>query len=220
MILEVCCGNEESVDAAVAGGAPRIELCSHLELDGLTPEWETLRTVRERYPGLVIHVLIRPRAGDFHYSAAEAAQMVADARTALSLGVDGIVVGALTPEGDPDIEILRQFQAPSLTFHRAFDVCRAPLEAMEAIIGLGWQRILTSGQAPSALEGAGLIRQLQEKAAGRIILLPGGGVTPENARRILELTGCSELHASASETGHDGRKVTSARKVEGIINAV
>jgi len=220
-LLEVCCGNLDSVHAAVKGGAPRIELCSALELDGLTPSWEDLRTVRSRYPHLSVHVLIRPRAGDFCYSPAEVRQMAADIRTALSLGADGIVIGCLIPEGDVDVPAMRELMAVArnVTFHRAFDVCRRPFDALEEIIGLGCARLLTSGQAPTVAEGTDMVRALRGQAAGRIGLLPGCGVTPRNARRILELTGCTEIHASASHT-KDGRKVTSARTVAAILHQI
>ena len=220
-LLEVCCGNLDSVHAAVKGGAPRIELCSALELDGLTPSWEDLRTARALYPHLTIHVLIRPRPGDFCYSPAELQQMAADIRTALSLGADGIVIGCLTPEGDVDIPAMQVLMADArnVTFHRAFDVCRRPFDALEAIIGLGCRRLLTSGQAPTVAEGTDMVRALRERAAGRIGLLPGCGVTPRNARRILELTGCTEIHASASHTVN-GRKVTSSRTVAAILRQI
>ena len=222
MTLEVCCGNLESVHAAVKGGAQRVELCSRLEVDGLTPRWEELREARALYPGLRIHVLIRPREGDFCYGPEEILQMAAEMETALSLGADGLVLGALTEKGDVDREAMATLVAPvrgraSLTFHRAFDVCRRPFDALEVIEGLGFQRILTSGQAPSALEGTGLLRELQERAS--LIILPGGGVNAANARRILDLTGCTELHASASSIGPDGRKVTDTKKVAAILAA-
>jgi len=249
MKLEVCCGNLESVHAAAKGGAPRIELCSALELDGLTPDWEDLQKARAYYPELVIHVLIRCRAGDFCYTKEEVRQMTGQIEEALAYGADGIVIGALTPEGDIDTAALEEWSGllqqwllakgleaggchssmdahffkglipvPSVTFHRAFDRCRDPFQALEDIIGLGCNRILTSGQAATALEGAGLIRELREKAHGRIGLLPGGGITPENAKAVLERTGCTELHASASETV-DGRKVTQERLVRALLSA-
>ena len=221
MILEVCCGNLESVHAAVKGGAQRVELCSHLELDGLTPLWEELEETRALYPALKIHALIRPREGDFCYSPEEVLQMEADIEKALSLGADGIVIGALDEKGDVDAEVMKELVTlvdgrASLTFHRAFDVCRWPFEALETIEALGFHRILTSGQAPSALAGADMLRELQRRA--HLTILPGGGINAGNARRILELSGCRELHASAS-TILMGRKVTDAKKVAAILAA-
>ena len=250
-LLEVCCGNLESVDAAVAGGARRIELCADLELDGLTPPMASLRAVKEKYPELIVHVLIRPRDGDFVYSPEEAELMALQIESALEFGADGIVVGCLTADGDVDIDLMEQlvslvesfnlatelnrsdlchaandshfFPNPSrrvsITFHRAFDRCRQPFEALEQIIGLGCDRILTSGQAPTAEEGADTLRKLDRRARGRIIILPGGGVTPENAARILALTGCTEIHASASETVN-GKKVTSSAIVSSLLSVL
>ena len=223
MILEVCCGNLDSVKAAVKGGAQRVELCSRLDLDGLTPLWEDLREARNLFPDLKIHVLIRPREGDFCYSAKEVSRMSADAETALALGADGLVLGALDEKGDVDQAVIQELLAvaepwaPSLTFHRAFDVCRKPFEALETIEGMGFHRILTSGQAPSAQEGTDMLRELQSRA--HLIILPGGGINASNARRILELSGCSELHASASTLQPDGRKVSDAKKVAAILAA-
>ena len=250
-LLEVCCGNLESVDAAVAGGARRIELCADLELDGLTPPMASLRAVKEKYPELIVHVLIRPRDGDFVYSPEEVELMALQIESALEFGADGIVVGCLTADGDVDIALMEQlvslvesfnlateldrsdlchaandshfFPNParrvSITFHRAFDRCRQPFEALEQIIGLGCDRILTSGQAPTAEEGADTLRMLHRRARGRIIILPGGGVTPENAARILTLTSCTEIHASASETV-DGKKMTSTPRVKAILASI
>ena len=250
-LLEVCCGSPESVDAAVAGGARRIELCADLEADGLTPPVEWLREARRNYPSLIIHVLVRPRAGDFVYSPDEIDTMASQIEAALEAGADGIVIGCLTASDDVDLPAMERlvsvvdtwnlaaellhsdlchaandshfFPGPArrvtITFHRAFDVCRRPFEALEQIIGLGCDRILTSGQESTALAGAELLRELRKRAAGRIIILPGGGVTPENAAQILALTGCTEIHASASETV-DGKKKTSTEKVEAILQSI
>lgn len=250
-LLEVCCGNPESVDAAVLGGARRVELCADLEADGLTPPTAWIRDAKARYPSLTVHVLIRPRAGDFVYSPAEADSMAAQVEEALEAGADGIVIGALTPEGDVDVPLMERlislvesfnlaselqrsdlchaandsyfFPGPghrvSITFHRAFDRCRRPFEALEQIIGLGCDRILTSGQAATAEAGAARLGELQRRARGRIGILPGGGVTPGNAARILATTGCAEIHASASVT-RDEKKVTDAGRVAEILRAI
>ena len=250
-LLEVCCGNLESVDAAVAGGARRIELCSALEMDGLTPPVEWIREVRKRYPSLIIHVLVRSRAGDFVYTEEEVETMAAQVEEALEAGADGIVIGCLTAGGDVDVPAMERlvrtvesynlaadlmrsdlchaandshfFPGPSkrvsITFHRAFDVCKRPFDALEQIIALGCDRILTSGQGATVVEGSDMLRELRKRAAGRIIILPGGGVTPRIAGRILAMTGCTEIHASASET-LDGKKVTSAVKVAAILNSI
>ncbi len=250
-LLEVCCGNQESVDAAVAGGARRIELCSALELDGLTPPVEWIREVRERYPSLIVHVLVRSRAGDFVYTPEEVETMAVQVEEALEAGADGIVIGCLTAGGDVDVPAMEQlvrtvesynlaaellhsdlchaandshfFPGPSrrasITFHRAFDVCKRPFDALEQIVALGCDRILTSGQGPTVVEGSDMLRELRKRADGRIIILPGGGVTPQNAGRILAMTGCTEIHASASET-RNGMKVTSAARVAAILNSI
>ena len=250
-LLEVCCGNPESVDAAVLGGARRIELCADLEADGLTPPTAWIQDAKARYPSLIVHVLIRPRAGDFVYAPAEADAMAAQVEEALEAGADGIVIGALTPEGDVDVPLMERlvsiveaynlasellqsdlchaandshfFPGParrvSNTFHRAFDRCRRPFEALEKIIALGCDRILTSGQAATAEAGAVTLRELQRRAGGRIGILPGSGVSPGNAARILAATGCTEIHASASVT-RGGKKVTDADLVAGILAAI
>ena len=250
-LLEVCCGNPESVDAAVLGGARRIELCADLEADGLTPPTTWIRDAKARYPSLTVHVLIRPRAGDFVYSPAEADAMAAQVEEALEAGTDGIVIGALTPEGDVDVPLMERlvslvesynlaaelvqsdlchaandshfFPGPSrrvsMTFHRAFDRCRRPFEALEQIIVLGCDRILTSGQAATAEAGVATLQELQRRAGGRIGILPGSGVTPGNAARILAATDCTEIHASASVT-RGGKKVTDADLVAGILSAI
>ena len=250
-LLEVCCGNPESVDAAVLGGARRIELCADLEADGLTPPTTWIRDTKARYPSLTVHVLIRPRAGDFVYSPAEADAMSFQVEEALEAGADGIVIGALTPEGDVDVPLMERlvsiveaynlaselqqsnlchaandshfFPGPtrrvSITFHRAFDRCRRPFEALEKIIALGCDRILTSGQAATAEAGAETLRELQRRAGGRIGILPGSGVTPGNAALILATTGCTEIHASAS-VNRDEKKVTDANRVVEILREI
>lgn len=200
-MLEVCAGNLASVEAAVQGGAERIELCSALSLDGLTPSMGIVQHVRERFPGLKVHVLIRLREGNFVYNDHEVDVMARDIEAVLPWA-DGIVCGALNADGHIDLPAMRSLvaaaQGKPFTFHRAFDVCRDPFTALEQIIDLGCSRILTSGQQPSATQGIDLLRRLNERAAGRIIIMPGGGVNPGNACHILDCTGCHEIHASCS----------------------
>ena len=176
-VLEVCAGDIESVYAASAGGAARVELCSALGEGGVTPSVGFIRQAL-RVPGLKVHVLIRPRGGDFLYTAEEVDAMVEDIRVCREAGADGVVIGALTPTGDIDIPACRRMidaaEGMSVTFHRAFDLCRNPDEALNAIIELGCDRILTSGQAASAHEGIGMLRQLSERAGSGVIILAGG----------------------------------------------
>lgn len=206
MILEVCCGNIPSVRAAIQGRAQRIELCRDLEHDGLTPDAQMIsQAIALCHPaGIPVHVLIRPRAGNFVYTTKEMEQILADIHTALQLGADGIVIGALTTDGDIDVEHTAQMiqharqsgRQVSITFHRAFDVCRNPMLALESIIQLGCDRILTSGQQPTAQQGIPLLRELVRAARGRITILCGAGVNPHNAAQILRETGSTELHGS------------------------
>lgn len=214
-LLEVCTGNLASVIAAVEGGAERIELCSALSLDGLTPSIGLLKYVRQTYPQLKIHVLIRSCEGGFVYSKDDLETMLLDIHEA-SAYADGIVCGALTPDGDIDTEALRLMVEASegkpFTFHRAFDKCRNPQEALEQMIDAGCKRILTSGQQPSAEQGIPLLHELNKQAKGRIIIMPGGGVNEKNARLILDQTGCMEIHGSCSS----GSGITSAERVSQV----
>lgn len=199
-VLEVCAASRESLHAAIEAGAPRVELCMDLASGGVTPPEEWIREAVAAEE-LRVHVLIRSRAGDFVYSEAEIARMEEQIRMAKRAGADGVVIGALTADGEIDLSACKRWmqaaEGMSVTFHRAFDRCRNPFRALEQIIELGCDRLLTSGQADSAEAGATLIRQLREQAAGRIILLPGAGVNPENAATILRLTGASEIHSSS-----------------------
>ncbi len=198
MIKEVCCSTLHAVRLAHATGKQRVELCAALEVGGVTPSMGMVQQSLE--VGIPVNVLVRLRSGDFVYTAEEVAAMCSDIRQLAAMGVNAVVIGALTPEGDIDIEATRQMveaaQGVQITFHRAFDECRNPMQALEQIIALGCHRILTSGQAPTAPEGAGLIRQLVEQANDRIIILAGSGVTPENAPQLVEQTGVSEVHGT------------------------
>lgn len=204
LTLEVCCSDIESVRAAIEGGAHRVELCQALSLDGLTPSAGMIQSAVET--GIPVQVLIRPREGNFVYSKDEVLCMQRDIRQARRLGANGVVIGALMPDGNIDEEAVRcligEADGLSITFHRAFDVCAQPSDALERIIALGCHRLLTSGQAPSAIEGIPLLRELVEQAANRIIIMPGAGVNPQNALRILSETGASEIHGSLRKDSH------------------
>lgn len=223
-VLEVCCGSLQSAVNAVAGGAERIELCSALEVDGLTPSMQVLRELRQRYPALKIHVLIRPREGDFVYSEAEVAQMEWEIHEAVAAGATAIVSGALTADGEVDVpatkRLMQAAEGLPFTFHRAFDVVKDWQAALETLRALGIQRVLTSGGAATAEEGIAVLRQLVAQAGESLTILPGGGVNRRNARRIIKETGATEIHGSCSEVLPDGQRLTSAAEVAAVLEAI
>lgn len=206
--LEICTGSADSVMAAFRGGADRVELCCGLEEGGLTPSvgmiTDAVAQCRAASGGerkRAVNVLIRPRGGDFLYTQRELDIMLEDVRCAAEHGVDGIVVGALTADGNVDEAMCQRLvdaaAGCSLTFHRAFDMCSDPVRALEVIIDMGFHRVLTSGLAATAEEGTPLLQRLVAQADGRISIMPGCGVNSRNAARILQATGAHELHASA-----------------------
>ena len=205
MRYEICLESADDVAAAAEAGADRVELCAALFEGGITPSAGMIEQAVAVAAGrLRVHVIIRPRGGDFIYSASEAAVMLRDIETAKAAGADGVVIGALTPDAEIDTELCERLVVAarplSVTFHRAFDVTRDPDAAFEDVVSLGVDRLLTSGAAPSALEGADLIARLVDKAAGRIIVLPAGGINERTAARVAEQTGAQELHFTAHET--------------------
>ncbi len=198
--FEVCTENVAGVRAAEAAGAHRVELCSALAEGGVTPSLGLFRQARacSRLP---IHVLVRPRAEDFCYTDLELAVMLDDVALFKEAGADGLVFGTLSRDGTLNLPQLKTLLAAAnplpVTFHRAFDVCREPLEVLEQLIALGVTRILTSGGELDALAGVPLLRQLNERAAGRLTVMAGGGVRPHNAAQIVRESGVRELHFSA-----------------------
>ncbi len=241
-ILEICAGSVESAVAARDGGAMRIELCAALEVGGVTPSAGLIAEAR-KIEGLTLNVIIRPRGGDFLYNEYEIACMEQDIRTCKELGADGVVIGALTADGDIDTKACERLIAAadgmSITFHRAFDMCSNPRKALEELIALGCNRVLTSGQAATAEAGAPLLKELVEQAAERIIIMPGCGVSSANAAAILQATGATEIHASARKNvgsgmlfRHSGvsmgnpdsdeyaRKETDVNEVRAIVNSI
>jgi copper homeostasis protein len=202
LIIEVCVDSVESAIAAERGGADRVELCDNLLEGGTTPSAGAIAVAREHL-GLKLHVIIRPRGGDFCYSQVEFAVMQHDITLAKQLGADGVVIGILTADGEIDIERTRaliELARPlSVTFHRAFDMARDPYRALEDLIGLGVDRILTSGQEPSVIEGLDLIAELVQLAGDRVIIMPGGG-TERNIGKVVARSGVREVHVTGTTT--------------------
>ncbi len=202
-LVEACVDTIGSALAAQAGGAGRIELCANLIEGGTTPSHGTMAVCRARLD-IPIHVLVRPRGGDFLYAEAEVEVMLEDIRHAREAGIDGVVIGALRADGAVDRELtagLMDAAGPmAVTFHRAFDVCRDWREALELLADLGVERVLTSGQARTAPEGAERIAELVRAAEARIGILPGGGITEENAPALVRATGVSEVHLTGAVT--------------------
>lgn len=199
--FEVCANSVESCMMAQNGGADRVELCAGIPEGGTTPSYGEIKTARRLLTSTRLHVIIRPRGGDFLYTPLQLERMFADISMCKELGADGVVFGCLTKDGEVDMDANRRLmqcaEGMSVTFHRAFDMCRNPQKALEDIISLGFDRILTSGQQPDALSGAPLLQELNKQAAGRIILLAGCGVNENNIGRLRSLTGLNEFHFSA-----------------------
>lgn len=243
ILVEACVDSLASALAATTGGAERLELCGGLVEGGLTPSAGMVGMVRERVDA-ALHILIRPRGGDFLYDSDEVQVMLADIDLAMRLGADGVVIGALLPDGTVDAEITRRMieaaRPMSVTFHRAFDLTRDAAEALDALVELGVERVLSSGQAESAEAGIPVLQQLVIHSTGRIVVLAGGGITEGNAARIVKETGVAEIHVRGSRTDPSGmgfrrdgvvmgkryepdeylRVETDAERVRGIVKVV
>ncbi|GAB3912338.1 copper homeostasis protein CutC [Larkinella knui] len=208
MKIEICAFSLESCLIAQASGAARIELCGGAGEGGTTPSYGLIELARQQI-SIELYVMIRPRGGDFLYNATELAVMRRDIETAKQAGADGVVFGLLNADGTVDEEQtteLVQLASPlPVTFHRAFDLTRDPLEALEAVIRTGAQRILTSGQQASAEAGIPLLRQLAEQAGNRIEIMAGAGVTATNAAR-LAASGVHALHLTGKKVMNSGMK--------------
>lgn len=200
MILEICIDGVASARAAGKGGADRVELCANLPEGGTTPSAGMIRSVRRLFSGGLM-VIIRPRGYDFLYSEDEMDAMMEDIEVSRQLGADGVVIGCLNADGTVDLErcgrLIEAAGPMDVTFHRAFDMTRDLGESLEAIHSLGVKRILTSGGKPDVPAGAVVISALVKQSAGRVSLMPGGGVTPQNLAEIVESTGVREIHLSA-----------------------
>jgi copper homeostasis protein len=204
MIFEVCLQSVDDAVAAQAGGAQRVELCAALVEGGITPSLGTIRACREAVD-IDIMVMIRPRGGDFDYTDWELDGMAKDIEFCRGVGVTGVVFGMLEHDGRvARTQVQRMVEEAgkdlAVTFHRAFDVSVDPFAALETLIELGVDRVLTSGQAATVPAGKEVIRRLVGQAAGRIGILPGCGVTPENVAELVAYTGVNEFHATAFGT--------------------
>lgn len=196
-LIEICLESATSVLRAQQGGADRVELCSDLFEGGCTPSLGTFR-VAKRLASIPINVMIRPRGGDFCYSDDEFAVMLEDVKVFKNEGANGIVFGILTPQGDVDIErsaqIIEAARPLSVTFHRAFDMTRDAFASLQALINLGVDRILTSGQEASVTEGADLLESLVQKACDRVIIMPGCGINERNFQKLSSKIKAKEYH--------------------------
>jgi len=243
MLVEACVDSVESAVAAEAGGAGRIELCDNLVEGGTTPSIGTITLAGESLT-IPVHVIIRPRGGDFHYGPREIETMRRDVAAARDAGAAGVVIGALRRDGTVDTDVTGLLMAEarplSVTFHRAFDLARDPFEALDALVSLGVNRVLTSGQAPTAPEGAALIARLVRRADWGIGVLPGGGIRADNAAELVAATGVTEIHvrgAALAESAMTARRggipmgrayvpdeyrweVTTAESIAAIVAAV
>ena len=198
-IIEIATSDFATTKSAVEGGADRIELCSNLAEGGTTPSYGTIIKCREKFD-VSLYPIIRPRGGDFLYGKDEFGIMANDIKFCKQVGCDGVVIGLLNIDGTVDMirtgDLIETAYPMEVTFHRAFDRCRDPFVALEELVEIGCERILTSGQQPAAPDGVELIAHLNKAADERIIIMPGSGVRKENIKMIAEKTGCTEFHSS------------------------
>jgi copper homeostasis protein len=207
VIYEICVDSIEGVAAAKAAGAHRVELCADLLEGGITPSRGMIRRART-IEGIRLHVIIRPRGGDFLFDDDEFAVMEADIDAAKAEGADGVVIGLLKADATIDVprtrHLIERARPMAITFHRAFDMTADPFAALETLIELGVDRVLTSGQEETVLEGLPLLAELIRRAGDRIIIMPGGGITARNVDRIVAGMQPKEMHFAALEPTASG----------------
>ena len=220
MRFELCANGYQSIVNGVEGGADCAELCEALEVGGVTPSYGTLLRCKNILPA---RVLIRCRPGNYIYNDDEIAVMCEDIKMVKSLGYEGVVIGALNNNGDIDVPAIKKMMAAGeglkFTFHRAIDACNNPLDAMETLISLGFDKVLTSGCKPTAYEGVDMIREMQTLFGDRINIMAGGGINENNVERIITATGISNVHASLTlpvAEGVDNTGATMAYKVSNL----
>jgi len=205
--LEICCFNIQSALIAQDAGAHRVELCADPAGGGTTPSLGVIKTAREKLH-IQLYPIIRPRDGDFLFDDEEFEIMIRDISFCKQAGCDGIVIGMLNADGTIDkkrcAKLVELAYPLGVTFHRAFDRAVNPFEAMEDILSIGCERILTSGQKPTAIEGAMLLNELVRQAENRIIIMPGSGIRAKNIAELIEKTTAEEFHTSARIFGKSG----------------
>jgi copper homeostasis protein len=198
-IIEIATSDFTTTQAAIQGGADRIELCANLAEGGTTPSYGMIKKCRDAF-SVALYPIIRPRGGDFLYTDEEFSIMLQDVKLCKQLGCDGVVIGMLNIDGSIDVKrnaLLIEAAYPlGVTFHRAFDRCNDPFKVIEQLIEIGCERILTSGQQPTVSEGIDIIASLQQTAAHRIIIMPGSGLRKDNIKLLAEKTRCTEFHSS------------------------
>ncbi|EKO3672739.1 copper homeostasis protein CutC [Vibrio metschnikovii] len=213
--LEVCIDNIESLHYAIQGGATRIELCSALALGGLTPSYGMMKQ-SARLSTIPVYAMIRPRQGDFLYDHDDIAMMLDDIDAAAEAKLQGVVIGALTAQGEIDESQVKQLVTRAqqhglgVTFHRAIDQCRDFRQALELLIDLGCERVLTSGQAPQVEQGISTLADMVSLAKGRIRIMAGAGLTANNVTRIIQQTGVQEVHLSGKSVRPSHMQLKSA----------
>jgi len=216
LLIEVCANGLDSAFNAQRGGADRIELCDFLEAGGISPTTDIVSVVKERIV-IPVHVLIRPRPGNFVFSKEEFKRMQKEIEICTKLNVEGFIIGLLTSEGNVDTmrcaQLAQLVKPLPITFHRAFDKVKDPFIALEQIIELGFRRVLTSGQKENCLEGSEMISQLVKQANGRISIMAGGGITEENIAEVVKRTTTNEFHFSAKVKLEDGRFVSDLNRI-------
>uniref|UniRef100_UPI004047118D copper homeostasis protein CutC n=1 Tax=Roseivirga sp. TaxID=1964215 RepID=UPI004047118D len=219
MLLEICANSIESALNAQNGGADRIELCTHLEVGGLTPSHGLIKVAKELL-NIPIYILIRPRAGDFVYSKMEMEVMKEDIQFCAEIGCAGVVIGCLNADRticwEQTEQLLEKAGYMDVTFHRAFDQCPNPFEALETLREMGIQRVLTSGCPTSAIDGVETLGELVDEADDDIIVMPGGGIRPENLKILLQ-TGASEYHSSAIPKGENTTSIEMVKALKMIV---
>lgn len=223
MIIEICCTSKASLYNSIEGGASRLELCEKLLKDGLTPSPTFLNEVLENTV-LPVHVLIRPRSGNFVYTSEEVKTITTQIEIAKSFGAHGIVIGALNEDHSIAFDNLKYWseiaQPLGLTFNRAFDHALKPNETLKKIMDLGFDRVLTSGQQTTAEEGLSLLKELQSIANEQLVVMPGGGVNDRNCELFFR-EGFKEIHLSAKskDKTSNGEPISSLETIKKVVNS-